>query len=265
MLLIRRFEEKAGEAYSLGKIGGFCHLYIGQEAVAVGAIAALRRDDYITCVLPRARPRAGARHERRARVMAELFGKATGLLAAARAARCTSSTPRSASWAGTASSAATSRSPTGMAFAVKYRGDDQVARLLLRRGGGEQRRLPRGAQHGGALEAARPSSSARTTATGWARRSSARSAIYDVSERACSYDMASEVVDGQDVLVVYARRWSARSQRARDRASTPRCSRSAPTASWATRCPTRSTGTTAPRKRSRSTGSATRSRAGRTG
>ena len=66
MLLIRRFEEKAGEAYSLGKIGGFCHLYIGQEAVAVGSIAALRADDYITCVLSRARARAGARHERRA-------------------------------------------------------------------------------------------------------------------------------------------------------------------------------------------------------
>ena len=47
MLLIRRFEEKAGEAYSLGKIGGFCHLYIGQEAVAVGTIAALRPDDYL--------------------------------------------------------------------------------------------------------------------------------------------------------------------------------------------------------------------------
>ena len=39
MRLIRHFEEKAGEAYSLGKIGGFCHLYIGQEAVAVGSIA----------------------------------------------------------------------------------------------------------------------------------------------------------------------------------------------------------------------------------
>ena len=49
MLLIRRFEEKAGEAYSLGKIGGFCHLYIGQEAVAVGSLAALGPDDYITC------------------------------------------------------------------------------------------------------------------------------------------------------------------------------------------------------------------------
>ena len=35
MCLIRRFEERAGEAYALGKIGGFCHLYIGQEAVAV--------------------------------------------------------------------------------------------------------------------------------------------------------------------------------------------------------------------------------------
>ena len=43
MLLIRRFEEKSAESYSMGKIGGFCHLYIGQEAVAVGAISAIRR------------------------------------------------------------------------------------------------------------------------------------------------------------------------------------------------------------------------------
>src|SRR5680860_426568 len=43
MLLARRFEEKAAEAYALGKIGGFCHLYIGQEAVATGAIHALRK------------------------------------------------------------------------------------------------------------------------------------------------------------------------------------------------------------------------------
>ena len=47
MLLIRRFEEKAGEAYSLGKIGGFCHLYIGQEAVGVGCLSQLRPDDYM--------------------------------------------------------------------------------------------------------------------------------------------------------------------------------------------------------------------------
>src|SRR5437867_13152201 len=47
MLLIRRFEEKCAESYSLGKIGGFCHLYIGQEAVGVGAISALRSADYV--------------------------------------------------------------------------------------------------------------------------------------------------------------------------------------------------------------------------
>src|SRR2546426_9767392 len=46
MLLIRRFEEKAAEAYALGKVGGFLHLYIGQEAVAAGASSVLRADDY---------------------------------------------------------------------------------------------------------------------------------------------------------------------------------------------------------------------------
>src|SRR5947207_2477130 len=46
MVLIRRFEEKAAEAYALGKIGGFLHLYIGEEAVAVGATSAMRPDDY---------------------------------------------------------------------------------------------------------------------------------------------------------------------------------------------------------------------------
>ena len=46
MLLYRRFEEKAEEAYAIGKIGGFCHLHIGQEAVALGFIGPLRTDDY---------------------------------------------------------------------------------------------------------------------------------------------------------------------------------------------------------------------------
>src|SRR2546427_3700497 len=49
MLLIRRFEEKAAEAYALGKIGGVCHLYIRPEAGAVGALNALRGDDFVIC------------------------------------------------------------------------------------------------------------------------------------------------------------------------------------------------------------------------
>src|SRR5579863_9307820 len=47
MLLIRRFEEKAGQMYGMGLIGGFCHLYIGEEAVVVGVMAALQQGDTI--------------------------------------------------------------------------------------------------------------------------------------------------------------------------------------------------------------------------
>ena len=47
MILQRRFEEKTAEAYALGKIGGFCHLYIGQEAVSTGILSLLRDDDYV--------------------------------------------------------------------------------------------------------------------------------------------------------------------------------------------------------------------------
>ena len=77
MVLIRRFEEKAGEAYSLGKIGGFGHLYIGQEAVGVGSLAVLAPDDYITCSY-REHGHALARGMSARTVMAELFGKAPG-------------------------------------------------------------------------------------------------------------------------------------------------------------------------------------------
>src|SRR5437879_7877960 len=77
MLLIRHFEEKAAEAYALGKIGGFCHLYIGQEAVAVGSLAALRDDDYVISSY-REHGQALVRGVSPNAVMAELFGKATG-------------------------------------------------------------------------------------------------------------------------------------------------------------------------------------------
>src|SRR5437879_1538499 len=77
MLLIRHFEEKAAEGYALGKIGGFCHLYIGQEAVAVGSLNALRDDDYVICSY-REHGQALVRGIPANTVMAELFGKATG-------------------------------------------------------------------------------------------------------------------------------------------------------------------------------------------
>src|SRR4028118_774661 len=77
MVLIRRFEEKAAEAYTLGKIGGFCHLYIGQEAVAVGSLSAIRPDDYVMTSY-RDHGHALARGTSADEVMAELYGKAGG-------------------------------------------------------------------------------------------------------------------------------------------------------------------------------------------
>jgi pyruvate dehydrogenase E1 component alpha subunit len=78
MVKIRRFEEKAAEMYARGKIKGFLHLYIGQEAIATGAIAALRDDDYIVSHY-REHGHALARGLDPNRVMAELFGRETGV------------------------------------------------------------------------------------------------------------------------------------------------------------------------------------------
>jgi pyruvate dehydrogenase E1 component alpha subunit len=78
MMEIRRFEEKAAEMYARGKIHGFLHLYIGQEAVATGAISALRDNDYVVSHY-REHGHALARGLDPKRVMAELFGKETGV------------------------------------------------------------------------------------------------------------------------------------------------------------------------------------------
>ena len=78
MIKIRRFEEKVGQLYSMGLIGGFCHLYIGQEATAVGSISCLNDEDYIITHY-RDHGHALARGLDVNRSMSELFGKKTGL------------------------------------------------------------------------------------------------------------------------------------------------------------------------------------------
>jgi pyruvate dehydrogenase E1 component alpha subunit len=77
MLLIRRFEEKAGQMYGMGLIGGFCHLYIGQEAVAIGMQHAIRGgDSVITSYRDHGHMLAAGMDPRR--VMAELTGRVSG-------------------------------------------------------------------------------------------------------------------------------------------------------------------------------------------
>ncbi len=77
MLLMRKFEEKAGQLYIQQKIRGFCHLYIGQEALVAGAISALKEsDNMITAYRDHAHPIGKGVHPNA--VMAELYGKVTG-------------------------------------------------------------------------------------------------------------------------------------------------------------------------------------------
>src|SRR4051812_49946885 len=77
MLLIRRFEERAGEMYAKAKIGGFLHLCIGEEATIIGSVDALRATDYLVSTY-REHGQALARGTDPKFVMAELFGKRDG-------------------------------------------------------------------------------------------------------------------------------------------------------------------------------------------
>src|SRR5919197_3300953 len=78
MTLIRRFEERAGEMYAKAKIGGFLHLAIGEEATIVGSCRAMRDDDYLISTY-RSHGHALARGTEPGPVMAELFGRETGV------------------------------------------------------------------------------------------------------------------------------------------------------------------------------------------
>ena len=124
MFLIRRFEEKAAEAYTLGKIGGFLHLYIGEEAVAVGATSALRADDYVIsayrehghCLAKGADPK---------RTMAELYGRRDGLSGGKGGSMHLFD--KSVNFlGGHAIVGAHLPIAVGVGFAVKYQGGDQV-------------------------------------------------------------------------------------------------------------------------------------------
>ncbi len=199
MMVIRRFEEKAGEAYSLGKIGGFCHLYIGQEAVAVGSIAALRPDDYIVCSY-REHGHALARGMSPRAVMAELFGKAPGCSKGKGGSMHLFDAERHF-MGGHGIVGGHIPLATGLAFGAKYRNTEQVAVCYF----GEA------AVNNGAFHEALNMAAlwklpciyiCENNRYGMGTALERASAIYDISERASSYDMINEVVDGQDVLVM---------------------------------------------------------------
>jgi pyruvate dehydrogenase E1 component alpha subunit len=199
MLLIRRFEEKAGEAYSMGKIGGFCHLYIGQEAVAVGSIAALRPDDYITSAY-REHGQALARGMTSRAVMAELFGKATGC-SHGKGGSMHLFDAKLGFLGGHGIVGSHIPIAAGAAFAIKYKGGDQVSLCFF----GEA------AANIGAFHETLNMASlwdlpavfiCENNGYGMGTAVARASAVQTLSVRGNAYDMPAEAVDGQDVFAV---------------------------------------------------------------
>jgi pyruvate dehydrogenase E1 component alpha subunit len=199
MILIRRFEEKSAEAYVAGKIGGFCHLYIGQEAVGVGSISAIRKDDYVLASY-REHGLALAKGMSARSIMAELFGKATGC-SKGKGGSMHMFDKELGFLGGHAIVGGQIPLATGTAFATKYQGTDRVTLCYF----GEAA-VNQGAFHE-SLNMAQLwklpciyicENNQYGMGTSLARAMSLR----DISKKACAYEMASEFVDGMDVLAV---------------------------------------------------------------
>jgi len=200
MVLIRRFEEKSAEAYTLGKIGGFCHLYIGQEAVAVGALAALRPSDYVLTSY-REHAHILAKGTSPDEVMAELYGKAGGCSAGKGGSMHLFDADLNF-LGGHAIVGGQIPLATGVAFASKYRGTDQVTLCFF----GEAA-VNQGAFHE-SLNMAQLWKLpciyiCENNQYGMGTSLQRAMSLQDVSKKACAYGMASEFVDGMDVLAVY--------------------------------------------------------------
>ena len=211
MLLIRRFEEKAAEAYSSGKIGGFCHLYIGQEAVAVGAISATRADDYVLTSY-REHGQAIAKGMSANAIMAELYGKVTGC-SRGKGGSMHLFDKKLNFLGGHAIVAGQIPLATGVAFASKYKGTDQVTVCFF----GEAA-VNQGAFHE-SLNMAQLWKLpciyiVENNQYGMGTAVNRAMSFHEIAEKACAYELASEFVDGMDVLAV--RRATARAvERAR--------------------------------------------------
>lgn len=199
MLLQRRFEEKSAEAYAIGKIGGFCHLYIGQEAVSTGALSVLRPDDYVITAY-RDHGLALARGITSRSVMAELFGRATGC--AGGKGGSMHLFDRELNFMG-GHGIVGGHIPiaTGAGFAIAYRGGDQVCMCFF----GEA------AVNIGSFHEALNMASLwnlpviyiiENNRYGMGTAVSRSMAQQDVVKRAESYAMTGVSVDGQDVFAV---------------------------------------------------------------
>ncbi len=129
MLVYRRFEEKAEEAYAIGRIGGFCHLHTGQEAVALGFVGPLRPDDYVVSAY-REHTQALAKGVSARAVMAELYGRIGGCCGGRGGSMHLFSAERNfmGGWGIVGGQIPLA---TGLGWAIRYRKEDRVCVCFL--------------------------------------------------------------------------------------------------------------------------------------
>ncbi|WP_376797522.1 pyruvate dehydrogenase (acetyl-transferring) E1 component subunit alpha [Thermogemmatispora sp.] len=199
MVLIRYFEEKAGEMYTRARIGGYCHLNLGEEATVVGFCAGLEPDDYVYTNY-REHGYAICRGISPAVVMAELFGKKTGC-SLGRGGSMHLFDLKRRFMGGYGIVGGQLPLAVGAAFALAYRGSREIVACQM----GD------GTTNGGPFhESLNLAKLYRLPVVflivnnqyGMGTRVDQGSAVPDLYRKACAYDMRSERVDGTDVLAV---------------------------------------------------------------
>src|SRR6266849_1992461 len=201
MALLRRFEEKSAEEYTRGKIGGFMHLYIGQEAVGVGSMATLGRQDKVLSSY-REHGHAILKGMEPGAVMAELFGKITGC-SKGKGGSMHMWSNELGMFGGNAIVAAQLPIAAGIAFAAQYQGKNSVTMCFFGDGAVDE-----GAFHESLNLASlwklpvvyicenNQYSMGMAVEKAWA--------IDSLLPRAAAYNMPGEQIDGMDVMAVYS-------------------------------------------------------------
>ncbi len=200
MFLIRRFEERAGQQYGLGKIAGFCHLYIGQEAVAVGPIEAIRPDDYmLSAYRDHGQPLARGSHA--GMVMAELFGR-TGGYSKGKGGSMHIFDIEHQFYGGYGIVGGQIPLAAGMAFASRYRNEDRVTVCYFGDAAANQ-----GALHETFNMASKWKLPViyicENNRYGMGTAVGRTASVPEIYKRASAYTMRGEPVDGMDVLAMY--------------------------------------------------------------
>lgn len=199
MLLYRRFEEKAEEAYAIGKIGGFCHLHIGQEAAAAGTILALDEGDYVISAY-REHTQALARGMEPGVIMAELFGRGTGCSGGKGGSMHLFDVERRF-MGGHGIVGAQVPLASGLGWKIRYREDNDVVLCFM-----GDAAVNQGAFH----EALNMSAVWKLPVIYVVENNEygmgtafSRVSATEIHERSCAYGIPSSIVDGQDALATY--------------------------------------------------------------